>query len=129
MAGDITTLFRVDFEKFKFERIQLGLFNSLSMTQEQYDAVIDVLTKAKPEIENILASYSEPDPADMEMMGVKREEVGYRSIEVILALDETTHLPKQDWKYKVTYLTKDEKDANPGMAFGDRVYGRDLKEI
>lgn len=128
MTADITTLIGINFEKFKFSMIRPELFSSLSMTQEQYNSLIDLLTKAKPDIEKIIASYSEPDPADMEMMGVKRKDVGYRSIEVIVTLDETTHLPK-DWKYKVVYLAKNEGDGSPGMAFGDRFYDRNLEVL
>ena len=73
--------------------------------------------------DKLIVLYSEPDQSDMEMMGVKREEVGYRSIEVMVKIDKITNLPS-DWTYNLIFLTKEE-DGNPGMAFGDTFYTRD----
>ena len=127
MEDNLITLIKINFRDFKFSNVQQGIFNELYVTLPQYDALVKFLSDVKPEIGRIISSYSEPDHDDMEMMDVKREEVGYRSIDVSIVLDETTHLPK-DWRYKMAYLVKG-KDGNPCMAFGDRHYNRQGQQI
>ena len=123
MPDDIATLVRIDFKNFKLSRLQDGSYNELYMTREQHRILINVLAESKPDIDKLIVLYSEPDQSDMEMMGVKREEVGYRSIEVMVKIDKITNLPS-DWTYNLIFLTKEE-DGNPGMAFGDIFYTRD----
>ena len=122
MGNDLITLIEIDFRQFTFSKIRLGLFNEIPITLSQYETLLHFLSEAKPEIEKITGTYAEPEVTEMEMMGVRREEVGYRSIEIAVLLDEKTHL-LQDWHYRVAFLTKDEQ-GNPGMKFGDRQYTR-----
>ena len=122
MSDGLTDLVQIDFRGFNFSSIKRGLFNELSMTREQCDSLINFLSESKKEMDKLILLYAEPDPEDMEMMDVKREEVGYRSIKVNLLFDDESHLLR-DWSYTVMYITKD-KNGNPGMGFGDRNYTR-----
>lgn len=132
MVDDITNLISIDFRNFSFARIKKDRlrsgrpvgFNELHMNLEQYDLLGKFLVEARPEIDKIISRHVEPDACDMELMDVRREDVGYRNIEVSIELDEKTSLVK-DWRYKVSFLTKDkERENNPGMRLGDTFYTR-----
>ncbi|MBS3072101.1 hypothetical protein J4408_03870 [Candidatus Pacearchaeota archaeon] len=126
MPDGLIDLIEIDFRGFKFSSFKKDIFNELFMTREQCDSLVGLLSESKQDIDRLILLYGKPDLDDMEMMDVKREEVGYRLIKINPLFDDKTNLLR-DWTYKLAYLTKRE-DGNPGMAFGDRNYTRnDLK--
>jgi|SRR3989344_3199630 len=122
MVRKLVNLITIDFEKFKLSQIKQQLFNNMYMTLAQHESLVKLLSESKPEIDNIIAVHK-PDKYEMDLMGVKRNDLGYRNIEVSLKIDEKTKLLR-DWSYKVCYLTRDEEDGIK-MAVGDRCYTRE----
>ena len=122
----IKNIVTIDFKQFTMSRVEPGRFrfNDGYMLESQFAGLCDFLPDARKEIEHIF-ERSKPDLHDMQLMGVKRNEVGYREVEVEnIKFDGKNRLT--DWGYKLSFLTMgDGDDRSPRMRFGDTHYTRE----